>query len=69
MTGSKLAEDLKDFLKKDEIKIVCSCAKCATAISMKIDEYASKLEAAGVDYNDWKQLKKWSHNFIQAGVN
>jgi hypothetical protein len=66
MTATKLAQDLKDFLKKDEIKIVCPCIKCIVMIPMNIDEYTEKLEAAGVDYNNWKQLRKWSHNFIQT---
>jgi hypothetical protein len=63
-----LATNLKAFLKKDTIKVVCSCLKCNKMIPISIDELAQLLEADGVSYDDLKAYGKWSHKYIQANA-
>ena len=61
-----LATNLKSFLGKDSLKVVCSCIECMVMVPITIDDLAQKLQAEGVEYDDYKAYGKWSHDYIQA---
>jgi hypothetical protein len=63
-----LATNLKSFLNKDTIKVVCSCVKCNAMLPIKIDDLAQLLEADGVDYDNSKSYSKWCHKYIQENA-
>ena len=63
-----LATNLKSFLNKDTIKVVCSCVKCKAMLPIKIDDLAQLLEADGVEYDNYKSYGKWCHKYIQANA-
>ena len=63
-----LATNLKSFLGKDTFKVVCPCIKCMVVLPITIDELAQKLQADGVEYDDYKAYGKWCHKYIQANA-
>jgi hypothetical protein len=63
-----LATNLKSFLNKDTIKVVCFCGKCNAMLPIKIDDLAQLLEADGVDYDNYKSYGKWCHKYIQENA-
>jgi hypothetical protein len=63
-----LATNLKSFLGKDTFKVVCSCSDCNVMLPIKIDDLAQKLQADGVEYDDYKAYGKWCHKYIQANA-
>lgn len=63
-----LATNLKSFLGKDSLKVVCSCIDCKAMLPITIDELAQKLQADGVEYDDHKAYGKWCHKYIQANA-
>ena len=63
-----LATNLKSFLNKDTIKVVCSCTKCNKMLPIKIDDLAQLLQTDGVEYDNTKSYGKWCHKYIQANA-
>ena len=60
-----LSANLKSWLGKDSIRVVCPCTNCTVMLPITIDDLAQKLQADGVEYDNHDAFGKWCHKYIQ----